>query len=148
MKTSTIVKFLKDFPRERIYKGQEGKITHIYTDGGVVVEVIQLGTSRFVVVNDPTELEEVDLKNLTLRESIARKPFELLCELYAQSLEDWANTDTEIRKLAAEVLSQEYVDGDSFFVPCTEDIVGHLVGTIKLLKLKLEGSGQSEKAAV
>lgn len=49
---------------------------------------------------------------------------------YATTLEDWAETDTAVRKMAAPVLGKAFVDGDSVSVPSIEEIVEHLVAKL------------------
>lgn len=71
----------------------------------------------------------------TLREDIARRPEADVREHYARHLEDWAETDTFVRKEAAKVLTDFEVNGDSYGVPAIENIVELLVKKIQLLTI-------------
>lgn len=58
-------------------------------------------------------------------------PVAKLREFYARELEDWADTDTAVRKSARKVLSEFEVEGDSYGVPTIADIVDILVAKIE-----------------
>ncbi len=69
--------------------------------------------------------------DISLREQIAQKPEAQVRELYALTLEDWADTDTKVREVALRVLTDFEVNGDSYGVPCIADIVDTLVKKIE-----------------
>lgn len=71
---------------------------------------------------------------VTLREQIAQRPIKEVRENYARHLEDWAETDSAVRKSDATVLGQAFMDGDPVYVPNIEGIVDKLVEEVKSLR--------------
>lgn len=72
----------------------------------------------------------------TLRERIAHHQEADVREHYAKHLEDWAETDTFVRKEALKVLTDFEVNGDSYGVPAIENIVELLVKKIQFLSIE------------
>lgn len=69
-----------------------------------------------------------------LEDSVDKIPIEDLRRYYCENLRDQADDDTEIRKLAARVLPEFDVEGDSYGVPGITEIVESLVLMIENLK--------------
>lgn len=69
-----------------------------------------------------------------LEDSVDKIPIEDLRRCYCENLRDQADDDTEIRKLAARVLPEIDVEGDSYGVPPIPTIVESLVMMIENLK--------------
>lgn len=65
-----------------------------------------------------------------LDERIAEMPDEQVRRFYRDLLIDQCEQDEDIKQEASKVLSQEYLDGDSYFVPCSGCIVEELVKII------------------
>lgn len=71
------------------------------------------------------------MANQTLIDHVNNKSIEELRKLYILLLEDSVDDDTKIRQLAAEVLTDFEINGDSYGVPTIVDIVELLVKKIK-----------------
>ena len=69
-----------------------------------------------------------------LEDSVDKIPIEDLRRYYCENLRDQSDDDTEIRELAARVLPDLDVNGDSWGVPAITDIVESLVLMIENLK--------------
>lgn len=65
-----------------------------------------------------------------LIKSISHYDRNTLNKLYAHLILDTCETDTFIREVAAPILGQDFIDGDSYYVPPVEDIVSSLVERI------------------
>lgn len=71
-----------------------------------------------------------------LEDSVDKMPVEELRRYYCQILRDSTDDDTEIRRLAARVLPEIDVEGNSYGVPGIVDIVENLVIMIENLQLR------------
>lgn len=70
---------------------------------------------------------------VSLKTAIRALPVETVRLYYQKCLEDGAETDAEVRRLAKMVLSESAVEGNSYGVPTIEEIVKDLVITIQEL---------------
>lgn len=71
-----------------------------------------------------------------LEDSVDKLPIEDLRRYYCENLRDQSNDDFLIRKLAARVLPEIDVEGDSYGVPGITEIVEKLVLMIEQLELE------------
>jgi hypothetical protein len=69
-----------------------------------------------------------------LDEHISKLPDEQVRRFYRDLLIDQCEQDADIKEEASKVLSQEWLDGDSYFVPCSGCIVEELVKIILELR--------------
>ena len=69
-----------------------------------------------------------------LEDSVDKIPIEDLRRYYCENLRDQSDDDTEIRELAARVLPEINVEGDSYGFPSIPTIVESLVLMIENLK--------------
>lgn len=83
---------------------------------------------------DVLEVESLkgQLSDLVSQLNSARREIHLLMQLNIDACE----TDTYIRKVAGQVLTDFKINGDSFGVPTLEDIVDQLVNKIKSYECK------------
>lgn len=83
-----------------------------------------------IKMNKTEQLESMG----SLEDIINSRPIPLLRKSCLLILTEWAATDTQVRKTAKRVLSEQEVEGDSSAVPMIEDIVELLVKKIEELE--------------
>ena len=71
--------------------------------------------------------------------STAKTELARLEKLHKQFLKDWSEDDTDTRKELSRVISQEIIDGDSFHVPPTGDLVEMVVDELEKLRAQPKG---------
>lgn len=68
---------------------------------------------------------------MSLREDIARHSKDELVELYARSLEDWADDDTYCRNLCKDVLTDFELNGDKWSSHFAPQWIEYLIEKLK-----------------
>jgi len=76
--------------------------------------------------NARAALSECQKVNATLREKL-----ELEREINRRHCDEWAEDDTAIREIAAKFIPQEWIDGDSYYVPSMVECVGRLAEKLR-----------------